>query len=118
MFPLAVLGVVANVDPYAVVRPYSTLIVVLALLAFTLALTVAALVVIALDATFEIVGKAVETASKSVKLAMLYASPEVFPLPLVIFTAILAVIGPVPAAGAVHVKVQLTLPLVKVLPLL
>ena len=89
----------------------------LALLAFTLALTVAELVVIALDATLVIVGKAEETASRSVKVAMLCASPDVCPLPLVIFTAILALTAPVPVAGAVHVNVQLTDPLVKLFPL-
>ena len=111
------LGVVAIVDPYAVVRPYSTLIVVAALLAITLAPIDAEFVVMALDVTFEILGAAVAAASRSVKVAMLCASPDVCPLPLVIFTAILALTAPVPVAGAVHVNVQLTDPLVKLFPL-
>ena len=68
--PLAVPGVVAIVEPYAVVRPYSTLIVVAALLAITLAPIVAEFVVMALEVTFEILGAAVAMAVVNVALAL------------------------------------------------
>ena len=71
------LGVVLIVEPYAVVRPYSTLIVVAALLAITLAPIVAEFVVIALDVTFEILGAAVAALVVKVKFG-LYVVPTLF----------------------------------------